>query len=109
MTVYERLFEALNPIAPSYVDVYRGDELEYIVFSCLESPRGIGEGMPTDYVCAAIVNYYAPAGASVLGKKERIKTALVEAGFTWPYVTPASDKSGQRYIFECEGLMRWQA
>jgi len=37
-----------------------------------------------------------------VGKKQKLRRALADAGFTWPTVTPAGDEEWEHYVFECE-------
>lgn len=48
------------------------------------------------------VHLYAPLEKNTRTYRREISRRLVAAGFTRPTVTPASDKNGQHYVFECE-------
>lgn len=48
------------------------------------------------------VHLYAPLEKNTRAYRREISRRLVAAGFTRPTVTPASDKNGQHYAFECE-------
>ena len=43
-----------------------------------------------------------PLKANPHTKKEQIKNALFEAGFTYPSIQDVTDEEGQHYVFEFE-------
>lgn len=100
---------AIAPIAPECVpDQYTGTETEYCTFNYSEIPDAFGDESPGAIRYLVQLHYFCPnIGKDGLyfnpyAKKKRLKNALLNAGFTYPSVTNASDADGQHIIFETE-------
>lgn len=67
-----------------------------------ELPADFADDDAGHYRYLVQVHLYAPLEKNTRAYRQEITRRLVAAGFTRPTVTPASDKSGQHYAFECE-------
>ncbi len=102
MNIDERIITALKPIVPAIEPIlYEGDSLEYIVFN-YDEVFFYAESTAKVRRCLVQVHYYLPFNQNPNAKKRQIAQALNEAGFTYPSIYNASDKSGQHYTFQCE-------
>ena len=81
---------------------YKGAATEYIVFNYTELPADFADDDAAHYRYLVQVHLYAPLEKNTRTYRREISRRLVAAGFTRPTVTPASDKNGQHYAFECE-------
>lgn len=105
MSIQSELREALLPIVPEIEpDVYAGNAEEYMTISITEIPVFFGDGEPRGIRCLITVRWYFPFGMSPTDKKRRIRRAMVEAGTTYPTVTPLDDGVGRCFAFEAEAL-----
>lgn len=108
MSVNSIICTAVTPIVPVCVpDVYRPlpnetPAVEYCTFNCSEIPDAFGDELPEAIRYLVQLHYFLPTGASPIAKKKQLKNALLNAGFTYPSVTNASDSDGQHIIFESE-------
>lgn len=103
MTVNERLIAAVTPLVPvCEPDSYSGTDPEYCVFRYDESPEVFSDGYPGVIVLPIIMDWYLPSGINPIRKKRQLCQAIADAGFTYPYVTNASDGGYQHYVFEFE-------
>ena len=98
MNVNALLVGTLDSLLPTADGVYIGAATEYIVFNYTELPADFAE----HYRYLVQVHLYAPLEKNTRTYRREISRRLVAAGFTRPTVTPASDKNGQHYAFECE-------
>ena len=103
-SVDNALMDALTPLFPDKVfpNVYVGDAVEYIVTNYSTIPVVYAEGLPAAARYLVQVHYYLPTGKNPNANKLAIQAALHNEGFTWPSITPAHDKDGQHWAFECE-------
>lgn len=102
MNIDERIITALSPIVPEIAPIlYEGDSLEYIVFN-YDEVFAYAESTAKARRCLVQVHYYLPFGQNPNTKKRLIARALNDAGFTYPAIYNASDRSGQHYTFQCE-------
>jgi len=105
MTVYEKLRATMAPLVPVCVPGdYTGSELEYCVFHVDVQPDVFAEGSPAAVVCLIVMDWYCPKNQNTVSKRRQICQALASSGFTYPYVTDASDGSTQRHVFQFETL-----
>ena len=81
---------------------YRGKSLEYACWNIQTIPEVHAEGFAHAARQLVLVRYFCPTGYNPNPKKISISQALIRAGFTTPSITPAHDKQGQCWIFECE-------
>lgn len=103
MNIDQRIKEALTPIIPEVQpDIYTGDAVEYIVWNYNLGPVLFADSTPDAARYFVQVHMYLPSGVNPIQKRIDICRAMHTAGFTYPSVTNASDKSGQHYVFECE-------
>jgi hypothetical protein len=98
------LQDALSPLFPGAVfpNLYIGQLTEYVVTSYTTLPQVPGENGPGAARHLVMVRYFLPTGVNPNVKKMNICTALLGEGFTMPSITPAHEKEGQCWIFECE-------
>lgn len=102
MNVNRLLVETLDSLLPTADPIYKGDSTEYIVFNFSTIPEDFGDDDAAHYRYLVQVHLYAPNEKNTLAYRREITRRLVSAGFTRPTITPASDKTGQHYVFECE-------
>ena len=97
------LMDALTPVLSAvYPNVYTGTATEYIVTNYTTIPSVYAERLPAAARYLVQVHYYLPTGVNPNAKKLAIQSALSNAGFTYPSITPAHEKEGQHWVFECE-------
>lgn len=98
------LMDALTPLFPDKVfpNVYVGTETEYLVTNYTVLPAVYAERLPAAARYLVQVHYFLPTGKNPNPNKLAIQSALSQAGFTYPSITPAHDKEGQHWVFECE-------
>ena len=103
MSINSAIRSAVTPIIPECVpDQYDGTDTEYCTFNYTEIPDAFGDEMPGAIRYLVQLHYFLPTGANPYTKKKRLKNALLNAGFTYPSATNASDSDGQHIIFEME-------
>lgn len=103
MSVNELLRSAVLPIVPvCEPNNYDGPDKEYCVFRFDDSPAVFSDGYPAAIISPVIMDWYLPKNQNPLKKKRQICKAICDAGFTYPYVTNASDENSQHYVFEFE-------
>ena len=102
MSINSILMDALGQIAPTEADAYQGNSAIYIIFWYSTIPVDYGDDFPSHEKHLVQVHLFAPLGENILEKRKEIKTALYDAGGTWPSYTNTSDKEGQHHVFECE-------
>lgn len=105
-SVNKQIVSALRPFQlPVAENIYEGASLEYFVYNiALDSAEDTGDDVPQAYVASMQVHYICPINQSYADMKRRIRKALVDAGFTAPEVTDASDEKDRtrHLVFECE-------
>ena len=105
MTIDETLKSTLSQFVPELApNQYTGDAVEYIVWNYNLVPVIFADSTPDAARYFVQVHMYLPSGVNPIQKRIDICRAMHTAGFTYPSVTNASDKSGQHYVFECEIL-----
>jgi hypothetical protein len=109
MSIDATIRTALTPIVPIVKpNVYTGSETEYCVFNYSELPTGFGDNAPHAIRYLVQLHWFAPwrteSGVAINPntKKKQIKQALLNADFTYPSTTNASDGEGQHFVFETE-------
>ena len=102
MNVNALLVDTLDSLLPTADGVYKGAATEYIVFNYTELPADFADDDAGHYRYLVEVELNAPVEKNTRAYRQEITRRLVAAGFTRPTATPASDKSGQHYVFECE-------
>lgn len=105
MSLNSRLKAALDALTPAVAaDTYKGPEATYIVFNYTEIPEDFGDDDAGHYRALVQVHLYAPTEKNTVNLRREITGHIVAAGFTRPSITPASDATGQHYVFEFEGV-----
>jgi hypothetical protein len=103
MSINTIIRAAITPIVPECVpDQYTGTATEYCTFNYSELPDAFGDDSPHAIRYLVQLHYFLPTGVNPYTKKKQLKNALLNAGFTYPSVTNASDADGQHYALECE-------
>ena len=92
MNVNALLVGTLDSLLPTADGVYKGAATEYIVFNYTELPADFADDDAAHYRYLVQVHLYAPLEKNTRTYRREIR----------PTVTPASDKNGQHYAFECE-------
>ena len=106
MTVNRKIIDALAflkiPVAESFYD---GKEEEYITFETpIDSGADFGDDEPGKIIVQVRVHWWIPIKKNYLAVKKKIRNALHDAGFTFPYVRilPDPDTLIRHVLFECE-------
>lgn len=90
---------------PVAENIYEGTASEYFVYNYADDVLAdSGDDEPQAYVASMQIHYICPLQRSYSDMKRRIRKALVDAGFTAPEVTDASDTADRtrHLVFECE-------
>lgn len=105
MDVSERLRAAVLPVVAVCVPVfYTGDSTEYCTFNISRSPEADGDNEPTLMRHLVQLHYHLPWPNDPRAKIKALCRAVLDAGFTYPEQTDASDADGQHYVFEFEDV-----
>ena len=88
MNVNETLKTMFSDLLPVAADTYKGKATEYIVFNYTAIPEDFGDDDAQHWRYLTQVHLYAPHEKNSLAYR--------------PTITPASDETGQHYVFECE-------
>ena len=103
MTVDERLTAALAPFGYDIDNAVGFSKHDiYFTFNYNTLPLGFADDAPHYEGYLVQVHFFAPLDMNVSKLKQKIKRALLDAGFTWPSTTDASDEDGRHIVFECE-------
>ena len=102
MNVNELLTSTLGSLLPTADGIYKGKATEYIVFNYTTLPEDFGDDDAAHYRYLVQVHLFAPVEKNTLAYRREITRRLVAAGFTRPEIVPATDKTGQHFVFECE-------
>lgn len=105
MSINEQIRAAVLPVVPVCVpDLYAGEEDVYCTFSYSELPAAIGDDEPHAVRHLIQLHLHLPLSSNALALKRSVRRALLDADFSAPTVTSATDETGQHYIFEFEGI-----
>lgn len=101
MTINERVIAAVKPIVPVCVpDNYTGAEPIYTVFSVDEGGSLFADDIAYAVTASVMLHLFLPLGVNPLQLKRRLQRAIVDADFTYPETTNATDEEYQHYVFE---------
>lgn len=80
-----------------------GGEMPYIMFN-VSDDRGISycDNAPEDDLISMQIHLFTERGFDYLNTKKQIRSALFEAGFSYPIVTENNEDDYNHIIFECE-------
>lgn len=108
-TVDAIIVSALEDIAPVWNSVKENEHQDqseeaetYFVFNYSTIGIGHADDDPTGERYLIQVHLFAPLAANLTRIKKQTKTALHEAGFTWPETVDASDEKSRHIVFEFE-------
>ena len=105
-TVDAILKETLDDILPTWNSVKEEEsdtvQESYIVFNYSTYGTGYADDDPTGEVYVVQVHLFTPLSESTTSFKKQIRSALHEAGFTWPETVNATDDKGRHLVFECQ-------
>ena len=90
---------------PVAENIYEGTAASYFVYNYADDILAdAGDDDPQAYVASMQIHYICPLQQSYSDMKRRIRKALIDAGFTPPEVTDASDTADRtrHLVFECE-------
>lgn len=110
MTLEEKLVAAVVPIVPICRPHYyrrSSDEKmpeEFCSYSFDRLPTLFSSGRPGKLRKSFLLNYCCPINVNPAEKIIALANAIVDAGFTYPTVTDASDEDYGNYAFEFEGI-----
>lgn len=109
MSVNSEIIAAVKDIAPCYPwDVYAGSEDDklsrYFVFNYETLPNVFGDDDAPYERYLIQLHYFCPRGENTVALRKKIKRNIIDAGFTFPFETNASDSDGQHYVFEFETI-----
>ncbi len=106
--IEERIRNAVLPIVPiCEPDFYEGEEQTYCTFNMTELPTAFGDDKPRAVRYLIQLHLFAPGGPyrpSTRQARWDLCRAIVNAGFTAPEVTNASERKLQHYVLEFEGV-----
>lgn len=83
-----------------YPDTYNGPDKMYFVFNYNTTPDDHGDNQPNHERALIQVHLFCPHTFDSVKLRKDIKLALLGARFAYPYMTNASDKDGQHWVFE---------
>lgn len=102
MSVDERIVNLLTPFG---LDIDNGvstsREDKYFVFNYSTVPNVFADDSPWFENYLVQVHLFAPLNENISELKVQVKRALLDAGFTWPSTTDASDENSRHIVFEC--------
>lgn len=105
MKLNRRIIAALSPLGlPAAPDVELKNAKEYIVFNYDLLPVQFVGNKPIYWRALIQVHYFCPLGADRVAERGRIPGLLADAGFTWPEIVDATDKTAQHYVYETETI-----
>lgn len=108
MNIDERIRAAVLPIVPiCEPDLYDGEESTYCTFNMEEIPTAFGDDAPHAVRYLIQLHLFAPGWPkppSTRQLRKQLCRAVLDAGFTYPEVTNASEKEAQHYVLEFEGV-----
>lgn len=115
MSINSEIIAAVEDIAPCYPwEAYEGSQdkklSRYFVFNYDVVPCTFGDNDAPLERYLIQLHYFCPLGENTVRLRRQIKRSIATTeGFTIPSETNASDKAGQHYVFEFEGLGRtWE-
>ncbi len=104
MSIPVKLRSALLPTGlPVAQDIYKGNSLRYIVFDFVALPESYYNDEPEQDHYLIQVHLFSRHEDNNIELEKQIKSLLVEAGFSYPSRTPASDEERQHVVFETHG------
>jgi len=103
MSVDATIRTALTPIVSVVTpNKYDGELKNYIVYYYNSYPDVFGDSTPNVMRYSMSIHWISEHKVNPNTTKKQICQALHNAGFTYPIIINASDKSCQHYVFECE-------
>lgn len=104
MTVDALLYETLTTAFDYLVErtIYTGKEERYITYQFSTVADDFGDDMPGHERYLVLVNLFLPLATNPNPDIRKMKTALLDAGFTWPDTQDMTDENGRHIVFECE-------
>lgn len=110
MTVNQKIREALAPFGcPVKPDLYTGNEARWFTFNEADNRAALhANNSPRGDRVAMQIHFFLPLEENYLSERRRIRRALLNAGFTYPFITMLTedDTRIRHIIFECEILER---
>ena len=111
MTLNEQIIAAVTPVVPVCVPdllVTEAGETppeEYCTFRFDLISDALGDNRAHAMRALVQVHYLAPLRSNTAATRRKLWAALADVeDFTAPDITPASDQTGQHYVFEFEAL-----
>lgn len=104
MTAMQRLYEALKPLGiPIVPDLQTGGDQTFITYeNVLQTPADFGDDLPGAFVGNVQVHYCTQMGKPYTETRNKIRNALIAAGFTAPEISELNSKTQRHVIFECD-------
>lgn len=106
-----KLQATLDPILPAWNAVKVKDRNEtavpqdsYFVFNYTTHGIGYADDEPTGELAIIQVHLYAPLATNLTSLRRQTKSAIHEAGFTWPEVLDLSDETARHLVFEFQDV-----
>lgn len=104
MNIEEKIVAAIRPVTANiFPQEYSGTSLEYCTYNYDSLPRLFADGRARRYVHLIQLHYCCPAETNSFEMRRKLLKAIVDAGFSSPEITDASDDAGQHWVFEFEG------
>ena len=106
MTTFEKIIETIKPFGiPCVPDVYKGEERKWITYNYAgDYGAEFADDAPETIINSVQIHLFLPQGESFTQLKKQIRSALSEAGFTFPEITVLTEDEERirHIIFECD-------
>lgn len=104
MTTFEKVQTTLKVFGiPCVPDLYKGSEKRWITYNYSDDYGDVfADDEPYVTINSVQVHLFLPLNEPFTEWKKNIRTALFDAGFTWPEITIQTDEKTRHIIFECD-------
>lgn len=103
MSIDELLETAVSAIVPACApNRYNGNVTTYATWNYSTIPVVFADSKPDAARYLIQVHLFLPFNTNPNSIKLQLARSLHSYGMTYPSITPAHDKAGQHYVFECE-------
>lgn len=106
MTTFEKIREAMKPFGfPCVPDVYKGPKKQWITYNYSDDyGTNFADDAPDTVINSVQIHVFLPVDEPFTQLKNRIRTALFEAGFTFPEITirTEGEEKIRHIILECD-------
>ena len=106
MTTFARIIRAIKTFGyPHSPGVYKGPEKHWFTYNYTDDHGGnYADDEPQSVINRVQIHFFLPASEDYIEKKNEIRDALFEEGFTFPEITTVDDPDPElrHIVFECE-------